>query len=75
MTTLISVNCIVAGGNNMWVPGDNPSKVCNSLFIQSFANAPVNFFLGGGGFVFLGLFLVETHALCFIGICRFGHIY
>ena len=63
MTTLISVNCIVAGGNNMWVPGDSPSKVCNSIFIQSLANAPVNFFL------------VETHALYFIGNCRFGHIY
>ena len=28
-----------------------------------------------GGFLFLGLFLVETHALCFIGNCRFVHIY
>ena len=49
MTTLISVNCIVAGGNNMWVPGDSLSKVCNNIFIQSFANAPVNFF--GGFFI------------------------
>ena len=34
MTSLVSVNCIVAGGNNMWVPGDSPSKVCNSIFFK-----------------------------------------
>ena len=46
MTSLISVNCIVAGGNNMWVPGDSTSKVCNSVYLQSFANVPLKIFLG-----------------------------
>ena len=40
MTSLISVNCIVGGGNNMWIPpGDNPSKVCNNVCLQSFADS------------------------------------
>ena len=36
MTSMISVNCVVAGGNNMWIPpGDSPSKVCNSTCLQN----------------------------------------